>query len=86
MRDAILKEVLEERIRQIEKCRHDGDTDEFDKSNTRNDWICYITGYASRVADKLFINKKDSPDFRTNMKKVAALAIAAIEAHDQGWC
>lgn len=32
--NAILQEILNERIRQIEICRHGGDTNAFDKSNT----------------------------------------------------
>jgi len=29
---------------------------------------------------------RENCDFRENMVKVAALAVAAIEAHDKGWC
>ncbi|MAT51427.1 MAG: hypothetical protein CMK32_09625 [Porticoccaceae bacterium] len=61
-----------------------------------NDWVAYITAYAGRAAEKVYrnqreseLNGKDSCDkkrFRENMVKVAALALAAIEAHENGYC
>lgn len=47
----------------------------FDDNNTINDWVTYITRYASMaaVAD-------DSDDVRRRLIDVAALAVAAIEA------
>jgi hypothetical protein len=81
----ILEEVLNERIHQIE-LKHGGDTDKFDKSNTKNDWVSYIAAYSGRASDKVLKNERDGCSFRANMIKTAALAIAAIEAHDNGWC
>lgn len=51
---------------------------EFDEKNTQNDWVSYITSYAGRAIGF------DAPpeQFRKDMIKVAALAIAAIETHD----
>lgn len=83
---SILDEILKERTRQIETCKHGGDTNDFDKGNSRNDWVAYISAYMGRAAAKCTRNEKDGQDFRANMLKVAALAMAAIEAHDQGWC
>ena len=65
--------------------------DDFDKSNTRNDWVAYITSYAGDAAEKVKkkeLNSQAEEDhrFRDNMIKVAALAVAAIESHDNGSC
>ena len=81
----VLDDVAEERRSQIEKA-HGGDTEEFDKSNSRNDWIAYLNSYSGRAAEKVFRNEREGCDFRENMVKVAALATAAIEAHDKGYC
>lgn len=59
---------------------------EFDKTNTKNDWVAYISAYAGRAAAKVARNEKEGQTFRENMVKVAALAQAAIEAHDAGYC
>lgn len=45
-----------------------------DQDHTPNDWIAYITKHAGKAAG--------GNDFRAQMVKVAALAVAAIEAHD----
>jgi len=52
---------------------------EFDDKNTLNDWLAYITMYAGQAA------RMDTPpiDQRKNMLKVAALAVAALEAFDR---
>ena len=84
--DAIVDEIVDERNRQRDICKHGGNTDSFDKGNSRNDWVAYISAYNGRGAAKCSRNEKEGQDFRANMVKVAALAIAAIEAHDQGWC
>jgi hypothetical protein len=83
--DDILQQIKAERERQI-ALAHGGDTDAFDKKNSRNDWIAYITAYAGDASDKVLKNERNGEDFRTNLVKVAALAIAAIEAHDKGYC
>lgn len=73
---------MEERSRQIDLA-HGGDTDKFDQENSKNDWVSYICAYVGRAAGKCDIN--GDKDFRSYMIKVAALAIAAIEAYDSGW-
>lgn len=75
--ERIYEEVAAERAKQREK------GDEFDKTNSRNDWITYICRYASGAGDKLW--SRQDLEFREAMVKVAALAFAAIEAHDNGY-
>lgn len=81
----VFKDIQQERDRQIAKA-HGGDTNAFDQNLTRNDWVALITAYTGRASDKVFRNKHQGEEFRENMVKVAALATAAIEAHDKGWC
>jgi hypothetical protein len=59
---------------------------EFDKTNSKNDWVSYITAYAGRAADKVKRNETEGQKFRDNMVKVGALAQAAVEAYDAGFC
>ena len=75
--ERIYEAVAAERAKQREK------GDEFDKTNSRNDWITYICRYASGAGDKLW--SRQDLEFREAMVKVAALAFAAIEAHDNGY-
>jgi hypothetical protein len=60
--------------------------DDFDRTNTRNDWVAYVVAYAGRAAAKVFRNEREGLDFRTFMVKAAALALSAIRAHDRGYC
>lgn len=76
----VVTAISEERSKQREKFT------EFDKTNTQNDWVSYITAYAGRAAQKVARNEREGQTFRENMVKVAALAQAAIEAHDAGFC
>lgn len=85
MRDKIIAEVVAERERQ-DALAHGGDTEAFDKGNSRNDWIAYLNAYSGRAAQKVYRNEVERQEFRRNMVKVAALAVAAIEAHDKGYC
>ena len=86
MNDAqIVNEILAERERQ-KSLAHGGDTDEFDRGNSQNDWVAYVTAYAGRAAQKVARNTREGCAFRANMIKVAALAFAAIDAHDKGYC
>ena len=82
--EALLK-VDEERQRQV-GLAHGGSTEEFDRGNSRNDWVSYIVAYAGRAAGKVARNERQGEDFRENMVKVGALAVAAIEAYDKGYC
>lgn len=81
----VLGDIRSERARQT-ALAHGGDTEEFDRSNTQNDWIAYINSYTGRAAQKVFRNEREGQTFRENMVKAAALAVAAIEAHDKGYC
>lgn len=81
----ILKEVQKERLRQIELALGD-DTNKFDETNTQSDWVAYIAAYSGRAPSKVFRNGAQNENFRNNMVKVAALAMAAIEAYDNGHC
>lgn len=53
---------------------------EFDKKNTINDWASYINTYVGNTV----VMPTGSEDSRKMLIKVAALAIAAIEMHDDG--
>lgn len=48
---------------------------EFDDKNTPNDWVAYITNYLGKAVTMPF----NDTQFRINMRKVAALAVAALE-------
>lgn len=74
--DAILSEIRAERERQIEDHGYD---ENHDSCCTMNDWVAYICAYAGRAAD---CKRNRGENFRKRMIKVAALAVAAIEAHD----
>ena len=63
-------EIEQERYYQIERWGH-----EFDKKNTRNDWVVYCIHYLTRAS--AMIAAED--EFNRNMIKVATLAVAAIE-------
>lgn len=52
---------------------------ENDNQNTSNDWITYITAWAGKAYS--FPSNKEN--FRKNMVKVAAIAVAAIETCDR---
>jgi len=81
LRSKIIDDIVNERKRQ-ENLKHGGDTAEFDKQNSANDWISYIIAYAGRAARKVGRNDREFCLFRENMVKVAALALASIEAYD----
>lgn len=83
--DKVIQDIVAERQRQRDLA-HGGDTDEFDRGNSRNDWIAYINAYTGRAANKVFRNEKEGCGFRDNMVKAAALAVAAIEAFDKMYC
>jgi hypothetical protein len=54
----------------------------FDDRNTPYNWAAYIGQYATRnlIGDPTQVS---ADKFRADMVKVAALAVAAIEAHDR---
>lgn len=51
--------------------------DLFDPNNIEEDWITYFCAYASRKIDE------KNKTFRETMLKIAALAVAAVEAYDK---
>lgn len=83
---AILDEIKAERERQKSLTTGTQTFDDFDKTNSQGDWVSYITAYAGRAPQKVVRNVKENQTFRANMIKVAAIAIAAIESHDKGYC
>jgi len=63
----------------IERVYQDGKFGtEFDDKNTINDWVTYITNYASNAS---FAENDDQAT--KQLLKVAALALAAIEAYER---
>lgn len=53
----------------------------FDDKNTPNDWAAFIAIYVGRAVNTS--NTDITAEFRKNMVKVAALALAAVEAVDR---
>ena len=79
----IINEVIAERQRQKELA-FGGDSENFDATNSQGDWVSYVCAYAGRAAVRVYRNKREGQNFRDCMVKVAAVAVAAIEAHDAG--
>lgn len=77
----VYEELQKERDYQVEKWGVEAD----DTVNTPNDWVAYISHHSSRWFDGGFTpyNTATVDDFRTQMIKTAALAIAAIESLDR---
>lgn len=77
--ESVIAEVAAEREAQK---KHE--VSKYDKTNTINDYVAYITAYAGRAAEKCPRNLREvkgSP--RDMFIKVAALAVAAVEAFDR---
>ena len=70
----VFEDVAEERKRQVE-IAHGGDTEEFDKGNSANDWIAYINSYTGRAARKVARNDREGQGFRENMVKVFSILL-----------
>lgn len=73
-RELIYTKITEERAYQDERWG-----EEFDEKNTSNDWCSYICRYATRAASFNLAPK----EYRDNLIRVAALAVAAIETLDR---
>lgn len=82
LRATILSEIKRERERQ----EAIGNTEEFDRTNSRNDWIAYVNAYTGRAAARVHRNECEGQDYRENLLKAAAILVAALEAHDKGYC
>ena len=78
----IVKEIVAERLDQKQRVIGRTTRDELDNTNSQNDWVSYIVAYAGRASSGVLRNAREGWNFRSNMVKVAALALAAIEAHD----
>ena len=79
-REYVLNEIRLERERQI-TLKLGGDTDDFDRTNSQNDWIAYIAAYSGRAAQKVEKNDRQLENYYENMVKVGALVVAALEAY-----
>lgn len=80
-----LLDISSERERQTRLATGGMNMDEFDQTNTANDWIAYINAYTGRAARKVSRNYKENQGFRSNMVKAGALCVAAIEAYDKNY-
>lgn len=80
-REEILDRIVEERERQL-RLAFDGDTEAFDKSNGRNDWVAHIIAYLGRATD-CHRNARENKSFRDSLFKAGALILAALEAHEK---
>ena len=78
----VLGEILQERKRQKDELKLDQENDD---QNDRSDWVAHICVYNGRAAHQLH-GATDVDQFRENMIKVAALAVAAVEAYDAQYC
>jgi len=83
--NTVIADIRSERKRQKTLALGE-DTDAFDRSNSQNDWVAHITAYVGRAASKVHRNQRETCLFRSHMVKVAALAMAAIESYDKGYC
>jgi hypothetical protein len=83
---AIVAEVDREVVRQ-QQIAFDGNTAEFDKGHSQNDWLAYIANYLGRAAKKISRDERVKGEaFRENLLKVAALCVSAIKNYDEGNC
>lgn len=76
-RQAVLNAIALERGRQVEKWG-----DSFDDANTDQDWAAFIMHYTA-IGTTSRLGAAAGIPFRDAMVKVAALAAAAVEAHDR---
>lgn len=78
---SVYDEIRAEREYQVNKWGTDAD----DTVNTPNDWVAYISHHASRWFKGGFLpyTGGNVEDFRTQMVKTAALAVAAVESLDR---
>ena len=71
---SILEEIKAERVYQDQKWGTD-----FDNKNTINDWVTYITQYATKAAT-MGLSKDEQRKF---ILKTATLGVAALETFDR---
>lgn len=73
--------VKEERDRQ-KSLSLDGNTDDFDKGLSANDFIALSIGYLGRASQKSFRNEREGQDYKDNIVKAIALLYASLENQD----
>lgn len=80
-RETILNEINKEREYQVQKWGNDAD----DTKNSFNDWVSYISRYATTWFPGGFPPYSDEAkvNFRRSMIKTAAIAVAAVESFDR---
>lgn len=76
-REAIIEDILKERLRHLKECPWDVS---FDDKNTLNDWVTYIARYAGQAA---FAGKDCDKTERYWLIQAAAICLAALEAGDR---
>jgi hypothetical protein len=76
-RDDIIKEIITERIRQLEL-----PGSEWDQRNIPADWISLITHYVSGETRRNG-TKPNAAEYRNNMIKAAAIILATLEHFDE---
>lgn len=74
----IVKLIEWERDRQKELA-HGGNTDDFDKTLSANDFIALAISYLGRATQKSFRNKREKQDYRQNIIKAVSLLVTSLE-------
>jgi len=83
----VYREIVEERMRSIQAFAKDHaiDIEKANKENTINEWCAYATYYAGRATShRIYNHSHNIGNFRSNMIKLANIAIAAVQAVDNG--
>lgn len=81
-RDTVILQILEERTAQDSKW---GGPDR-DDEHTRRQWIGFIEDHAKRARKATPLanaRRGDLAEYRQQLVEIAAIAVAAIEAHDR---
>ncbi len=76
--EEITKLVEEERNRQ-KALSHGGDTDNFDKTLSANDFLSLTMSYLGRAAQKSFRNEREKQNYQDNIVKAITLLYASLE-------
>lgn len=76
--EEITKLVEEERNRQ-KALSHGGDTDDFDKTLSANDFLSLANSYLGRATQKSFRNKRENQSYQDNIIKAITLLYASLE-------
>jgi len=79
-RQVVLDRIFGEIERELQR-QHSKGRDADDHTRSVNDWVAYITCFAGRAAATA-TNEKHQHNPRQSLMQVAALAVAAVRAHD----